>query len=276
MKGLTRSIATTSPLARPTDRAGGNAGDHAGEDAELQHRHSGDAARKRHRRADREIETTADNDEGHAHGDHRHDRRLHEDICQIERREKAAGQERGHHAQDDKRDQRRLARPSSAVARAFSPAFMSRSPRARVPRRGGRCARCATTIRPLRIASTASHKCASSERSLEFEQHAAAARGEITQQRVDLRFGRDVDALRRLVEQQHFDAARQPFGENDLLLIAAGQRRDFQLRPARANVEKVHQFGNEAPRRRGGRRKPSTVQRPRLGSRILSCNATGS
>src|SRR5215472_7721778 len=64
---------------------------------------------------------------------------------------------------------------------------------------------------------------------------------------MDLRLGGDVDPLRRLIEQQNIHAPRQPFGQNDLLLIAAGQRRDFQLRPARADVEKLHQFSDQAP-----------------------------
>jgi hypothetical protein len=64
---------------------------------------------------------------------------------------------------------------------------------------------------------------------------------------VDLRLGGNIDPLRRLIEQQDIHAPPEPFGENDFLLIAAGQRRDFQVRPARADVEKVHQFGNQAP-----------------------------
>jgi hypothetical protein len=79
-------------LAKPTAAPGGDAADHAGQNSELQHHHGGDAARQRHRRADREIETAADNDERHAHGDHRHDRGLHEDVCEIERRQEAVGQ----------------------------------------------------------------------------------------------------------------------------------------------------------------------------------------
>jgi hypothetical protein len=64
---------------------------------------------------------------------------------------------------------------------------------------------------------------------------------------VDLCLGGNVDPLRRLIEQQNIHPPREPFGENDFLLIAAGECRDFQLRPARADVEKLHQFGDEAP-----------------------------
>ena len=124
--------------------------------------------------------------------------------------------------------------------------------------------------RPWRSASTASQTCASSERSLESKQHAAAARGKIAEQGVDLRLGRYVDPLRRLVQQQHFNSPRQPFGENDFLLIAAGQRRDFQVRPARTNVEQAPsvRLPGSRPARRS--RQPMPCRRPRLGSRMLS------
>ena len=34
----------------------------------------------------------------------------------------------------------------------------------------------------------------------------------------------DVDAARRLVEQQHLGRGQQPLGDDDLLLVAAGER----------------------------------------------------
>ena len=91
MNGLTRASATTGrwrgrrsrrrQSRRPRRR-----------DSGLQHRHAGDAARQRHGRADREVETAADDHERHAHGDHRHDRGLHQDVGEVERRQEAAGQ----------------------------------------------------------------------------------------------------------------------------------------------------------------------------------------
>src|SRR6266480_2112694 len=58
--------------------------------------------------------------------------------------------------------------------------------------------------------------------------HCAGAAGdEIGEERVDLRLGRNVDALGRIVEQQHCNAPRQPFRQDHLLLIAAGQRACF-------------------------------------------------
>ena len=54
-----------------------------------------------------------------------------------------------------------------------------------------------------------------------MDQRAAAAGDKIADERVDLRLGRDIDALGRLIEQQHCDAARQPFRQDHLLLVAA-------------------------------------------------------
>src|SRR6476620_10546301 len=53
----------------------------------------------------------------------------------------------------------------------------------------------------------------------------SAFAGEAPDQRMNLSLGTDIDALCRLVEQQHADLAGQPLGENNLLLVAAGQRR---------------------------------------------------
>ena len=44
---------------------------------------------------------------------------------------------------------------------------------------------------------------------------------------VDLGLGADVDAARRLVEDQHLRAHRQPLAQHDLLLVAAGQVHDL-------------------------------------------------
>ena len=54
--------------------------------------------------------------------------------------------------------------------------------------------------------------------------HALA--GEIGDHRVDVGLGLDVDALGRLVEDEHARLGRQPFGKHDLLLVAAGKRAD--------------------------------------------------
>ena len=59
-------------------------------------------------------------------------------------------------------------------------------------------------------------------------------------------FGADVDAARRLVEQEHFRAPGDRAREHHLLLIAAAQAPDALARPAdfrRTRRPKRHGFG---------------------------------
>ena len=84
-------------------------------------------------------------------------------------------------------------------------------------------------------------RCASASTSGRSEDTTRSARplgGEVAQDAVDVGLGADIDAARRLVDDQDARLARQPFGEQHLLLVAAGQvahlavdarRRDPQL-----------------------------------------------
>ena len=54
---------------------------------------------------------------------------------------------------------------------------------------------------------------------------------------VDLALGADVDAARRLVEQEQARVAEHFLGDDDLLLVAARERADDELGPGRAHVE---------------------------------------
>src|SRR5262249_61421740 len=71
-------------VGEPDGGAGDNPGRDASGDPGLDHDHARDAARQRRGRAHREVVATADDDERHAHGDHRHDRGLHQDIGEVE------------------------------------------------------------------------------------------------------------------------------------------------------------------------------------------------
>src|SRR5262245_15464587 len=62
-----------------------------------------------------------------------------------------------------------------------------------------------------------------------IEQRAASTRDDIANKSVDLRLGRDIDALGGIVEEQHCNSPRQPFRQDYLLLIPAGQRACFQI-----------------------------------------------
>ena len=52
---------------------------------------------------------------------------------------------------------------------------------------------------------------------------AGALRQQCTEQPVNLGLGADIDTDRRLVEDEQLGTVRQPFADDDLLLIAAGQ-----------------------------------------------------
>ena len=114
--------------------------------------------------------------------------------------------------------------------------------------------------------------------------------GELVEQPVDLLLGADVDAAGRLVEDEHVAVLGQPLGEDDLLLVAAGEvlhglvdrrRLDPQLRrrssprgrPHRARRGRSRGAGRPAARRaRRCRARPARAAGraacgPRRGSR---------
>ena len=72
--------------------------------------------------------------------------------------------------------------------------------------------------------------------------------GERAQQLVDLGLGADVDAARRLVEEQDVAIAHQPFGDHDLLLVAAREKPHLLRRRGRADVEKPDELVRRSSR----------------------------
>ena len=58
-------------------------------------------------------------------------------------------------------------------------------------------------------------------------QHGYAVGNELIDECINLGPGADIDASGRLVENQHFRIAGQPFRKDDLLLIPAGQQADM-------------------------------------------------
>ena len=70
-------------------------------------------------------------------------------------------------------------------------------------------------------------------------------------QGVDLRLARDVDAARRLVEDEYVDIVMQQAGERDLLLVTARQLDDRLTGTARANAKTIYPSAHRAilPRR---------------------------
>ena len=70
-------------------------------------------------------------------------------------------------------------------------------------------------------------------------EHGEAAVGERAELEIDLAPRADVDAARRLLEDQELDAVDQPARDADLLLVAAGERAHLLLGPAGADAEQV-------------------------------------
>ena len=97
--------------------------------------------------------------------------------------------------------------------------------------------RSATTA-PLKKTSARSATASTSWVSLETTRQATPLRGQRLDLSIDVDAGADIDALRRLDQQQHAAVTHQPAGKHDLLLIAAAQdahgagqhgRRDLDL-----------------------------------------------
>ena len=84
------------------------------------------------------------------------------------------------------------------------------------------------------------------------DQDAEALAGELAQPRIDLALGADVDAARRLVEQQQARIAEDLLGQHDLLLVAAGQRADRDVGVARPDVELAEGLQHRRRLARGG------------------------
>ena len=80
----------------------------------------------------------------------------------------------------------------------------------------------------------------------------AAARRQLVDERVDLRLGADVDAARRLVEDQDPALRRQPLGQHDLLLVAAGQPGGDGVEARGAHAQALEVGSRPARARRGG------------------------
>ena len=63
--------------------------------------------------------------------------------------------------------------------------------------------------------------------------------GQVEDEALDLRLGADVDAARRLVEDQHLRVRRQPASQDDLLLVAAAQVPDELIRVGRGDLQEL-------------------------------------
>ena len=91
--------------------------------------------------------------------------------------------------------------------------------------------------------------------------------GERSHQPVDLGLGADVDAARRLVEQQHARSRAQPLGEHDLLLVAARELPCALVRARRRGSTARPRSCSNAARSRRGREPATRRDRGQVGQR---------
>ena len=70
---------------------------------------------------------------------------------------------------------------------------------------------------------------------------AVPSRGEAADDLVDLGLGADVDAVRRLVEEQHLGPGEERAGEERLLLVAARERGDRLADVGHADAERARE-----------------------------------
>ena len=71
--------------------------------------------------------------------------------------------------------------------------------------------------------------------------------GEIINQAVDFGLGADVNAARRLVEDQDFRLRSQPARQDDLLLVAAGKLADLLFERRCAHAQRLDEAGRDPP-----------------------------
>ena len=95
-------------------------------------------------------------------------------------------------------------------------------------------------------------------------QHGAALVAALHQLAMDEFDGADIDAARRLADQQHLGLARHLARQHQLLLVAAGEARRAQAGRARPHVEAFHQRGAMRADRRAVEQVVAAEGRPLL------------
>ena len=195
--------------------------------------------------------------EGHADGEHADDARLRQHVPDVvPGRERVRLQDRA----DDEQQRRRRSRARTPGTRAPSPG------RAPIPARAGSVTSydlldetgasvgatawrssarsvaslpsTSATISPSRMTRTRVQMPTSSSSSDETTSTPRPDAGELADDPVDLRLRRDVDAARRLVEEEHAALVEQPAREHDLLLVAAGEQPDGAVGIVRDGVQR--------------------------------------
>ena len=105
-----------------------------------------------------------------------------------------------------------------------------------------------STIFPREITTTRSQSPASSSGSLDLTTIATPSCAFVAQRVVDVEAGADVDALRRLLGEDHADvSAQEGAGQRDLLLVAARKRLHGLLDRGHANAQALRDVVDRAP-----------------------------
>ena len=94
-----------------------------------------------------------------------------------------------------------------------------------------------------------------------IEQDRVALGGEVAHQLEDLALGADVDAARRIVEQEHARLGEQHLAEDHLLLVAARQRAGELLGRLGLDAQEVASSRRPAPPRVAASRRPQREKR---------------
>ena len=126
-------------------------------------------------------------------------------------------------------------------------------------------------IRPFRMTSTRSAFVISSAISEVIRTIATPSARDAAQDRVDLRLGADIDAARRLVQDEHARIGDEAAAEKDLLLIAARQRAELLSPRLPIRACEPRDLGARLPagwRRAGARRRRRILRQRR---RIRHC-----
>ena len=200
-------------------------------------------------RADRDVEPAGDDHHGLAHRQHAEDGDGEADIEQVARGEEHVAAQRAedrdeHGERDQQADvvdadavdepamPRPACRPSLAADRLVDAVHWT-APSCWAAACGMACFRIAASLMSGRVefagdaaAGHDQHAVGEADqlRHLRGDQHDGdAARRQLVDQPVDLGLGADVDAARRLVEDEQHRLPRQPARQHHLLLVAAGQ-----------------------------------------------------
>ena len=248
-KDGTLSVVTRLPLTRPTMAPTPTPTRVAPKHPELVDGQRRQDPGQRHDGADREVDRADQDDHRLGQSDGQEHRRLPADVERVGRRQEQRVDDREIGDQHHDRDQRQddgaeiervaLLLPGNAGVSAM---FRSYTIAATTSTSRGFRSRGASTSR--RHGAVAQHddpvgKADQLGQVVRDEQDRGSAVGDdLAHQRVDVLLRPDVEAAARIVEDEDADPASQPLGEDDLLLVAAGERAAGRRRPRRRDARR--------------------------------------